>query len=248
MIERHQVPFWLYEKEHADALRVVSGQSAWGDNLLLRILARADARGRICDDRDMMEEAVVEYGRICEEHGCLEGAFPFYGERERFMFLSGRAAIDPRYQLGGEDDAPVVTMTSGLPGSGKSSWIRENREGLPLISLDAIRREMRIDPSKPQGPVIEAARERARDLCRARASFVWDGTNLSREIRGKTIDLCRLYGYQIEIVALDPPAARQERQNREREHSVPQDVIAGMRRKWEFPRYDECHRLIWITD
>jgi putative nucleotidyltransferase with HDIG domain len=247
MIERHQVPFWLYEKDRAEAQRVVASQSVSGNNRLLTVLAAADARGRICDDRGMLELGVAEYASICQENDCLDGPFPFFGERERFMFLSGRANIDPRYKLGGEEDAPVVTIMSGLPGSGKSTWVREHASDLPLVSLDAIRRAMKIDPAKPQGPVIEAARDLARDLCRQRKSFVWDGTNLSRDIRGKTIDLCRLYGYRIHIVAIDPPEANQLSRNRDREHAVPEEIVNGMLRKWEFPRPEEFHRLIWVT-
>jgi len=42
----------------------------------------------------------------------------------------------------------------------------------PVISLDGIRRELRISPSADQGVVVQEAR--ARDLLRRRASFIWN--------------------------------------------------------------------------
>lgn len=243
LIARHQVPFWCHEREYEDARRIVADQSLSSGNRLLAILARADARGRICDDRDMMELAVEEYRSIADRHECLDQPFPFAGERERFLYLSRRGELDPRYPIGGPSDRPELTVMSALPGAGKSTWIRTNADGRPVVSLDEIRRALRIDPSKPQGAVIEAGKEAAKEHLRANRSFVWDTTNVTRDMRERMIGLGVSYGFAIRIVALEAPHRELHRRNREREHPVPGEVIDRLVGKWEHPGLSECDRL-----
>jgi predicted kinase len=243
LIARHQTPFWLHERDYEDARRIVAGQSLSSGNRLLAILARADARGRICDDRDMMELAVEEYRAIASEHECLDASFPFAGERERFLYLSRRGDLDPRFPIGAPGDRPEVVLMSALPGAGKSTWIARNAGDRPVISLDEIRRALRIGPEKPQGPVLEAGKEAAKAHLRAKTSFVWDTTGVTRDLREKMIGLAFDYGFAIRIVALEAPFRELLRRNREREHPVPTEVIERLVGKWDHPDLSECDRL-----
>jgi predicted kinase len=243
LIARHQTPFWLHERDYEDARRIVAGQSLTSGNRLLAILARADARGRICDDRDMMELAVEEYRAIAAEHECLDAPFPFAGERERFLYLSRRGDLDPRFPIGAPGDRPEVVLMSALPGAGKSTWIARNAGDRPVISLDEIRRALRIGPEKPQGPVLEAGKEAAKAHLRAKTSFVWDTTGVTRDLREKMIGLAFDYGFAIRIVALEAPFRELLRRNREREHPVPTEVVERLVGKWDHPDLSECDRL-----
>lgn len=245
LIARHQVPFWLWEKPFEQARRVVAGQSLTSGNALLVMLARADARGRICDDRGMLEEGVALYRALAEEHECLDGPFAFAGDQERFLYLSERATLDPRYPMPSAGAAPEVTVMSALPASGKTTWIARHGGGLPVVSLDALRATMRIGPDEAQAPVIEAAREAAKGYLRQRRPFVWDATNISREMRGRTIALCHDYGFRIRMVSLEAPPQELARRNRERDQPVPQKVIDRLVDKWEFPGLDEAAVRLW---
>ena len=135
---------------------------------------------------------------------------------------------------------------SGLPGSGKDHWIAHNLD-LPVISLDGLRAELGLPSTGNQGAVIQAARERAREYLRRGQSFVWNGTNLSRELRGRPIELAAAYNARVRVVFLDTTYQRLVRQNRERGASVPLAPILRMLRLWEPPDLSEAHRVDWIV-
>ena len=60
---------------------------------------------------------------------------------------------------------------SGLPGSGKDTWLGRSRGDLPTVSLDEIRSELEIDPTDDQGKVAQLAKERCREFLRAGTPF-----------------------------------------------------------------------------
>lgn len=243
LIARHQIPFHLHERERAEALRILAGQSLAAGNRPLTILARADARGRICEDREFIELAVEEFARLAAEEGCLDAPFPFAGDRERFLFLSGRAAIDPRYALHDPGDRPEVTMMSALPASGKTTWIRRNRADVPAVSLDAIRERLGMGPDESKGHLMATALEEVRGHLRARRSFVWDSTGLVRDLRSNIADLAVRYGFRVRMVSLEAPPAELRRRNRERPHPLPWEAIERMVLKWDHPDLSECEVL-----
>ena len=54
------------------------------------------------------------------------------------------------YYVPHEDFACDVTIMSGLPGSGKDTWLARNRPDLPVVSLDDIRGELGVEPTDNQ--------------------------------------------------------------------------------------------------
>ena len=72
---------------------------------------------------------------------------------------------------------------SGLPGAGKDTWIARHAPDLPVISLDMIRRELKVTPADDQGAVAALAKSRARELLRRQQSFIWNATNITRALR-----------------------------------------------------------------
>ena len=119
--------------------------------------------------------------------------------------------------------------------------------GRPVISLDALRAEMDVDPTDPQGPVIERARELAREHLRRAEAFVWNGTNLSRQMRERPIDLFAAYNARVRIVYVEVPEPVLRRQNRSRSQPVPDGVIDRLLSRWEVPDLTEAHRVDWVV-
>ena len=114
---------------------------------------------------------------------------------------------------------------SGLPGSGKDTWVKNHRPDLPVVSLDSIRRELNIEPTENQGAVAQLAKQRCRELLRSGTSFAFNATNLIRQTRSGWIDLFHDYKAKIEIVYLEPSLEAILRQNKNRNATVPQRVI-----------------------
>lgn len=210
---------------------------------LLCLLCRADALGRECNDKSRMLEQIDLCAELAKENGCREGPFPFPSGHTRYACLSGRD-ISPEIELYDDTWGEVILM-SGLPGTGKDTWIKEHCPDLPMISLDEIRKELKILPTDNQSKVLEAARERARELLRKKQPFVWNATNVSPMVRGKQIQLFTQYHASTRIVYLETDWNGQLRRNAGRPDAVPEAVICHMMEELVLPEAKEAHRVEW---
>ena len=209
-------------------------------------LAEADLRGRRCEDRQAQLENNALFAEYVDELGCLHGPWPFANDHARIMFFR-RPDRDPHWEAF-DDTRFVVTVMSGLPGSGKSTWIEANAGDQPIIELDAIRRELGIGPAQPQGKVIDVARSRAREYLRRDQPFIWDATSLTRSLRARIVNLGLDYGARVRVVHVEAPAAVLFERNRDRPHPVPQAVLERMIQRWDPPDPTEAHELTFVDN
>ncbi|MEW6208241.1 MAG: AAA family ATPase [Acidobacteriota bacterium] len=164
-------------------------------------------------------------------------------EQERYFRSEDR---DPDY-LAYDDTRSEVVLMSGLPGAGKDRWVAENLSDWPVISLDDLRRAMKISPTEKQGRVISRARELAREHLRAGRRFVWNATNISRHTRSRLIDLVAAYRARVRIVYIETSPDRLYEQNRRRNDAVPDAIMARLLDQWDVPDLTEAHEVEWIA-
>lgn len=242
IISEHLVPFWLIERESALRLSIQTSWKCRPDYLCLH--SKADALGRICEDGQGVLDNIDLAEQSFRDVGCWDKRFDFANAASRVSFFE-KDGRDPYYEEY-EDFRCKVTFMSGLPGSGKDTWIKTYAPDQPVISLDTIRAEIGAASSGNQGQVIQAARERAREYLRAGQDFVWNATNITRQMRQKSISLARDYNAQTRIVYIEVPPARLSGQNSNRQAVVPAAAIEKMTRKLEPPQAWECHDLTLV--
>lgn len=210
----------------------------------LALLAEADARGQDGAESRRLLEEVELFRAWCSEQGCLEGPRRFGSDHARFEYFH-RPGGDPDY-LPHEAFRCEVVLMSGLPGAGKDSWIQTHLPDWPVVSLDGLRERLGVSPSEGPGAVVAQAREEAREHLRKGRAFVWNATNLTRQVRARCIHLLREYGARIRIVYVEASEERLLRQNRERPARVPEAVIRRYLERWTVPDRTEAHQVDWF--
>ncbi|MEQ8975123.1 MAG: AAA family ATPase [Coleofasciculus sp. C1-SOL-03] len=244
LVQHGSLPLWFWDKPNPQRAVIKASQVIRCD--LLALLAEADIRGRLCDDPLELLERVEFFREYCQENTCLVYLRPFPSDHSRFVYFQ-KDDRDPNYAAFDDTRFEVVLM-SGLPGAGKDSWIQENLPDWTVISLDELRQAMNISPTDNQGAVAERARAIAKDYMRAEKSFVWNATNLSRQLRSSLINLFSAYHGRIRIVYLEVAWEELLRRNRSRAAKVPETVMQRMRDRVEVPDITEAHRVEWIVE
>lgn len=212
---------------------------------LLCLLSRADMLGRICDDKEQMLDQIELCEELAREEECLDGCFAFPSDQTKRAFLGG-GCVWKNQQIYDETWGTVYLM-SGLPGTGKDTWIQNNLSDIPMISLDEIRRGHRISPTKSQGLVANLAKEQAKEYLRRHQSFVWNATNITQTMRQQLVALFESYKARVHIVYLETDWQTLLTRNASREYSVPQSAIETMLGKLELPEAHEAARVDWIS-
>jgi putative nucleotidyltransferase with HDIG domain len=244
LVRLHGLPLQFLDKP--DPVRAVIEASQLVRLDQVALLAEADVRGRICVDQPDLMDRVALFRDFCQELECYTAPRAFASDYSRFAYLQSERG-DPNYEAY-DDTRFEVVMLAGLPGSGKDTWIRANLPDWPVISLDNVRREMGVSPTDDQGQVVQAARERARELLRQQRSFVWNATNITRMVRQRTLDLALAYHARTRLVYLEAPFSEILRRNHERKYEVPEQVIYRMLDRLEMPDSSEAHRVEYIQN
>lgn len=249
LIRYHSTPPHVLDYENPERrLLMIAANGELTPDFSIRslcLLEEADMRGRT---RDSVEDS-LELIRMCAEMagecGCLDGPGSFPDPYSEYAYLSGRN-IQPGQPMY-DDTWGEVILLSGLPGTGKDTWIRENLSGYPVVSLDDLRKKMKVSPTDNQGAVAQAAREQAREYLRKKIPFVWNATDLTPLIRGKQVSLFSDYHASVRIVYLETDwAVRQERnQERAEEEIVPETAVYHMLQNLVVPERFEAHRVQW---
>ena len=242
LVEWHQVPYFLVERDDAERLAITVSQSARGD--LLALISEADARGRTCEDGRRLLDNIALFVEQMRDLDCWDRPYAFASDHARFLFFQspGRSRHAPAF----DDTRSEVTVLAGLPGAGKDHWIAEHGGDRAVVSLDAIRQETGVDPAAEQGAVVQEARERAKGYLRTGEPFVWNATNISREVRGQVVGLLAAYNARVRIVYLEVDRATLYARNRSRPHPVPEHVIDKLLGKWTLPTPVEAHEVLWL--
>ncbi|MEM1002310.1 MAG: AAA family ATPase [Bacteroidota bacterium] len=244
LVRLHGLPLWAISKDNPD--KEVIYASTVVNNKLLSTLATADVLGRICQDKEEMLMKIELFKELCKDNQCYTHPKDFKSSYGRFLYFNKQDAyVD---YLPFDDLTCTVTLMCALPGSGKDTYIRENLDQ-PILSLDDIRREHKISPKdkKGNGQVIQLAKEKAKEFLRAKTSFTFNATNITKDMRSRWIGLFTDYKARVKIVYIEVPYKTLLKQNSDREHKVPENVIYKLIGKLELPDFREAHEVEYVV-
>lgn len=212
---------------------------------LLCLLAKAYMVGRKCTDQPQMLDQIALCEELAKEEGCYEACYPFPSAHTRRACLSGANVWKDQDLF--DDTWGEVVLMSGLPGTGKDTWITHNLPDLPMISLDDIRRANKISPTTNQGLMANLAREQAKEYLRRHQPFVWNATNITAQMRESLISLFETYHARVRIVYLETDWQTLQERNRSRKQAVPQVAIEEMLGKLTLPGVSEAACAEWVS-
>jgi predicted kinase len=239
-VRYHGIPLWAVVDD--DSEHRVTLTSLHIKNRYLGMVAKADILGRTAIDNPEQLEKIEMFNMLCEELDCLDEPRKFESELHRYKYLSEEG----HYGYVPYDESKFrVFMMVGIAGAGKDRIYDNKLSGYPMMSLDAIRREWNVKPTnkKDNGRVIQEGQERCKILMRERKSFVFNATNITKDMRSKWIRLFEEYGGHVEAVYVEQDYKDLLSRNAKREYPVPNEVIDKMFGKLEIPDFDEF-RLI----
>ena len=139
-------------------------------------------------------------------------------------------------------DWPELLMLVGLPGSGKSTYIKKYfNQNLRVHSSDDIREELSGDVNNQDinALVFETLHKRVKEDLKNGISCVYDATNISWKRRKAFLDslkgikcwkVCHIIATPYEVCL---------QQNQERDRKVPEEVIDRMYMNFDIPFYNE---------
>lgn len=240
LVRYHGLPLTFLEKRDPRCTLWEASQVTRCDWLAL--FAQADVLGRECVDRAQLLDRVRYFVEFAAENQCLRHPRVFPTPAARYVYFAKGG--DPDYVPYEKNQTPVIVL-AGLPGVGKNTWLRKNAPQLPVVSLDALRLEMDVDPTDNQGAVVQQARAEAREYLRAGTAFAWNATNITRVIRQPLVRWLAAYGARVHLVYLEPPWEIARQRNRQRSSMVPEVVLDKLFAKLDVPMPMEAHQVSW---
>ena len=243
LVRYHGLPLWFLSKPSPERAMIEASLTTRLDTLAL--LAKVDALGRQCDDQADLLLLLDLFREMAQELDCLTAPCHFASDHARFVYFHSETP-DLHY-VPYDDTTFEVILMAGLPGTGKDTWIQTHRSDLPVVSLDAIRRELRVDPEDSQGVVVSAAKEQARVFLRQEQPFIWNATNVTRQVRKPLIDLFCAYHARVRLVYLDAPLDVILSRDSQRPRPVYEPVIRKLMQKVEVPDLTEAHAVDLIS-
>jgi predicted kinase len=246
LIATHQMPFHVFRSHRAGhspeyLVRKLSHEVHLPH---LAALAEADMRGRVYAGMEDVLCDVALFRELAMEEGCYGIPRAFADRFTRLRYFRGEDVhVDTAYH---REQGSRVTLMSGLPASGKDTWIESHRRGLPVVGFDDAREELGLRHGKNDGLAAHRVVDRAKELLRRREDFVFNATHLSRQMRERSIDLLLSYGAEVEVAYLEQAEAELLRRNSRRDSTLPNAAIGRMLHRWEVVLPTEAHSVLYL--
>lgn len=135
-----------------------------------------------------------------------------------------------------------VVILRGLPGSGKSTWVKNNLPNAFICSADHFFEnslgEYNFNPSKLSEAHGQCMWNFIAALTDKLPLVVVDNTNVTKIEIAPYLSVAQAFGYDVEIICIDPKLSLKELSERN-VHGVPYKSLQSMESRWEnnFPPF-----------
>ena len=142
-----------------------------------------------------------------------------------------------------------VYIMCGIPGSGKSTYIKDNLPNVPVVSRDIMRYEMGLT-SSPNNKIIASKEQeqkitkmmndKIKEYCEAKQDFIIDNMNLRYVYRQKILEEILPYNAYITVIYVEAPDLKTC--IKRRYGQIPADEYVRILKSIDFPQpfeYDE---------
>ena len=150
---------------------------------------------------------------------------------------------------------PKVYVLVGVPGSGKSTWIKNTiwTLGLTIISTDAFVEDYARAQGKTYNEVFKEYMPTAIDLMIEQVVFarehghtvIWDQTSTTVKSRKKKFNMLPDYEHIAVVFKTPNPLELAIRLKNRPGKNIPQQVINSMISGWEEPTLNEGYAEVW---
>ena len=249
IISTHQVPFFAFsangkKSNKPDRTPEFIAHSLSYQLVLKELLAvaKADMLGRSYIKKQDSMDDISLFEEVCKEQKCYENPKDFPDLNTKMEYFRNNGQISPDYPFYKETGSRVIIL-SGLPASGKNSWIANNYPDMPVVSFDDAKEELGLSHGDNPGRAVHLVTDTAKAFLREHQDFIFNATHLSSQMRKKTLDLLFNYNAHVTIVYLEAGEKEIKQRNSARDSSLTNKKIDEMLFKWEVPTKMESHEI-----
>ena len=145
-------------------------------------------------------------------------------------------------------------LVIGLPGSGKSTYIKEHFKDSFIISRDEIRLELKGESSKYFENEKEVFNEFVYRiqiaLDKDDKNVIADATHINQRSRNKLLNKLKLQDVKIHILFINTPLEKclERNHNRDESERVPDKFIFDIYKRLELPSHNEKYKYLSIIE
>ena len=246
IISVHQVPFFAFndkgnESRPARTPEYIALQLS--QDMCLRNLitvATADMKGRYCEVKQQALDDIALFTEIAHEQNCYANSYVFADDVTAYEYIKRYGTIVPNQPFYDTTKCKVYVL-SGLPASGKDTFVKCHFAHLPVVSFDDARAELGIKHGDNPGQAVQLVLSRAKAHLAKGEEFVWNATHISKQMREKTLNLLDQYNAFINIHYIEQVKNITLIRNKSRDACVPNDFLVKLYHKWEIPLKTEAH-------
>ncbi|MFT0213997.1 AAA family ATPase [Pseudomonas sp. F1_0610] len=245
LIQVHQVPFFALEAKQKQTPEFLLRKFShcfpvWQ----LCCLAKADMQGRIYAGKQNVLQDIELFGLLAQELDCYNKAATFADNYSAFQYFNG-ANIQPEFRLHPSQTGSNVIMLSGLPATGKNTWVAQHYPDLPVASYDDARKKLGLVYGKNEGAVAHLVQSQVKVWLAQKQDFIWNATHLTEEVRQRTLNTLLAYHATVTLVHLEQAESVLLKRNHLRDTSLSNSKLISMFNKWEVPLPTEAEYVLY---